>query len=292
MIMTARGETEEGSTFTTSDGIEIFYRRWRRDDDKDDARRGTVICAHGLGEHSGRYDHVARFFNELGCSFAALDHRGHGRSGGKRGHVNRFSQYIDDLDQFVSLVLDDEGETECWLLGHSLGGLIALNYTLDYAKRLHGTMVSSPALGLALEIPKGKLLIGRLFSVLIPTLTVTNEIDPEDVSHDPEVVAAYESDELVHDVVTTRFYTEFRRAMERAMQRAGEVAVPILMMQAGADKLVDAAATQRFYDRIQYDDKRFERFEGFYHELFNETERERVFETVRYWLQERLGTSA
>jgi len=279
--MTKAGE----GTLQAHDGTELFYRWWRPEDET----RAVIVVAHGLGEHSGRYAHVGQRFAAGGYAVYALDHRGHGRSQGKRGHVDRFQTYLDDLDAFFAVVGEREPEDRPrFLLGHSLGGLIALAYALEHPERLAGVITSSAALQLAVQVPWHKGLLGRLLSRLWPSLTLGNELDPALLSHDESVVQAYVEDPLVHDRISARAFTEMLRAMRDVLQRAPSLAVPALIMHADEDQLTSPEGSKRFYEMMTLADRQLTLYGGYFHELFNEVGREAVFREVEAWLDRHL----
>ena len=186
------GKTDE---FSGSDGIKIFYRQYQAE-----SERARMVIAHGLGEHSGRYGNVVERVLPKGFSVWVPDHRGHGQSGGKRGHILNFVQYLTDLRSMIELAKKDiPGEIPCFLLGHSMGGLIALYFAQRYPELIDGVVASSPCLGMVIEIPPVKKVLGSFMSYLWPGLIMGNELDATKISHDPDVVKAYENDPLVHD---------------------------------------------------------------------------------------------
>jgi len=270
------------ASFDGAGGVRIFYQRWIPE-----ACDRVMVIAHGLGEHSGRYGNVVEYFTPRGFAVYALDHRGHGRSGGKKGHIGSFDEYLDDLDRLVRIAASDEEGKPLFLVGHSLGGLIALSYALTRPERLDGLIVSSSALKLAVDVPAWKAVLGKFFSRFIPTFTMGNELNPDDVSRDAAVVAAYKADPLVHDRVSARFFQEFVGAMERAHRDAHKLALPSLVLQAGADRLVDPDGSRAFYAKITHKDKALKVYEGLYHEIYNEAERGEVFADMEQWLEGR-----
>lgn len=273
------------STFQATDGTELLYRWWRPEGEV----RAVVVVAHGLGEHSGRYEHVGQRLADGGCAVYALDHRGHGQSQGRRGHVDRFQAYLDDLDVFFEVIEGQESpELPRFLLGHSLGGLIALAYALREPRRLAGVITSSAALQLAVDVPWYKALPGRLLSRLWPSFTMGNEVDPALLSHDEEVVRAYVEDPLVHDRISARAFTEMVRAMADTLRRAPSLAVPALIMHADDDRLVSPEGSKRFYEGMTLEDRQLTLYGGYFHELFNETDRDAVFREVEAWLSRHL----
>ncbi len=278
------GETT--GDFQSSDGLKIFYRKHPAEPE-----RARVLIAHGLGEHSGRYGNLAERLVPKGLTLWAPDLRGHGRSEGRRGHVGSFGEYLGDLH--TALALCREGLPEgrkCFLLGHSMGGLIALRFALDSAGAIDGVVVSSPALGVRVKVGLVKSVLGKLMSRLRPGLALGNELDASRISHDAEVVRRYREDPLVHDRVSARWFTEFLGAIKRTHDQAPRMEVPILMQVAGDDHLVDAEASRRFFDKLTLSDRTFHFYEGLYHEIYNEPEQQRdeVLGDLEAWLETRL----
>lgn len=276
---------EQRGSFEGVGGVEIFYRRYRGV-----GSRASMVIAHGLGEHSGRYENVVETALPPGISVWAADHRGHGKSGGKRGHVSAFEEYLQDLGRFIRLVENEAPGRPVFLLGHSLGGLIALGFALRHGAVLDGLIVSSPALGMRAEVPPWKALMGRAMSAAWPSLALSNGLDASKISRDQEVVRRYLNDPLVHDRVTARWYTEFSKEIEAVNRRASELSLPLLMQLAGEDRLVDSAASEGFFKRLSVKDKTLYVYPGLYHEVYNEkkNERARVLKDLENWLKPRL----
>jgi len=274
--------TEEGK-FAGTGGVEVYWRAWLPDN-----VRAVVIICHGLGEHSGRYAELAERLNQHDLAAFALDHRGHGRSGGRRGHVLSFNEYLQDLDSFRRQVDARFERLPRFLLGHSLGGLIAARYAEEYNAGLAGLILSSAALRVDVNAPAIKLALGRVMSKILPALTLGNELDPHMISHDPKVVKDYIDDPLVHDRVSARWFTEFTAAIETVQERAGAIAIPTLVMQSGDDKLVAPRGAQEFFDRLTVPDKTLKSWDGFYHEMFNEVDRQKPLELTLQWIEKHL----
>ena len=185
--------SEKTGALTSSDGLKIFYRHYPAE-----SERTRMVIAHGLGEHSGRYGNVVDRMLPKGVSVWVPDHRGHGQSEGKRGHVLNFVQYLSDLRISVELAGGDRPEgMKCFLLGHSMGGLIALYFAQQFPGLIDGVIASSPALGMVIKIPGAKKMLGSFMSYIWPEMTMGNELDTSKVSHDPKIVRAYETDPLV-----------------------------------------------------------------------------------------------
>lgn len=279
--------TEVNSSFTARDGLNIFTRKI----DVDNPRAGLVI-AHGLGEHSGRYQNVIERLAPKGITIWALDHRGHGQSGGAKGHVLHFDQYLMDLQNLVETASSEIGEKKkLFLMGHSMGGLIAISFAIRFGRMLDGLIVSSPALGMVVKVPAWKSVLGKMMSNLLPGLTMSNELDKDKISHDKDVVADYESDPLVHDKVSARWFTEFTGTMEKVHEKAGTINFPVLMQIAGDDYLVRAESSKDFYENLTCEDKELHFYEGLYHEIYNEVkeDREEVLNDLENWIERQIS---
>lgn len=275
-----RHETGE---FSGVRGVNIFYQTWIPE-----APKAVLVVAHGGAEHSGRYEHLAKRFSGKGYAVYALDHRGLGRSGGVRGDVEKFEYYLDDLETFAKRAAGRHPGLKTFLVGHSIGGLLVLGACARNPKVANGVVASSPCLDLSMKVPPVKAALGRLLARIAPTLALDNGIPSEGVSRDPAVVEAYKRDPLRYGKVTARFFVELVRGMEMVRGMAGQLEMPCLIMQAGDDKLVSKDATIRFFEAIRFPDKEFKLWEGLYHELFNEPEKEEVFKLVEGWLEKRV----
>lgn len=268
---------ERALTLRAADGVEIVAR------DLGELRAPrTLILVHGYGEHGGRYLERASTFVGAGFRVLIPDVRGHGRSGGPRGYVDRFSRYLDDLE-----LVRERASGAVALLGHSHGGLISLAALTSRTLDVKAAATTSPFLGLGLVPPAWKTKAATLLSAALPRVSLPSEIKPEDVSHDPAVVAAYAADPLNHHVNNARWYTEAMAAIDGVFRDAGRVSVPILLMQAGDDKLVSAAASRRWAAGAPPDLVRYEEVEGAYHELLFEPDGQRHAERVLRWFDEK-----
>jgi len=267
------------SGYLETDGFRLFYQSWLPENPRE-----VMVVAHGLGEHSGRYGNLVDYFVPRGYGIFAADHRGHGRSSGIRGHVGSFLEYRDDLAAFVRKVVRETQREKVILVGHSLGGLIATGYGLRYPETLLCLVLSSPALRTHKPPPRIKANLGKVLAHVAPKLLMRNEIDPSHISRDQGVVKAYLEDPLVHDRVSPRFFVEFLKETERVFQDAAWLSVPLLLLQAGDDRLVSATASREFFDRAGSKDKELKVYPGHYHELFNEPEKEQVFGDMMSWL--------
>ena len=278
---------------TAADGIALHWRSWAPPQPI-----GVLVVIHGLAEHGGRYQETAEAFAAKGWAVFAGDLRGHGRSadvpGAGRVHVNRFNDYFRDVEAFLKLARENHADLPVFLLGHSMGGLITISYVLQNPAGLSGAIISSPALGTHPDF-KPPALLRLLVSVLdrlAPRLRFPSDLDTNAVSRDPEVVRAYIDDPLVSEKVSARWYAEILRAMSRAHADAPRLQAPMLLMQSGADRLVDPAAPARWAQATAAGHVELVNWEGLYHEMFNEPEKKQVRRRALDWLQQRLSQQA
>ena len=254
--------------------------------------RGTVVVLHGYCEHRGRYRHVAAHLNRHGYNVLVGDLRGHGESGGPRGFVNRFSDYLADTQAFLTEAAAQfkpsggPAAAKPILLGHSMGGLVGLQFALNHPEALRALALSSPFLGLKIIVPGWKRTLGLVASVISPKLRLPSGLGSADLSHDPEVGRRYDADPLVTHDATARWFTETTAAQDDLRARAGRVRVPTLMQVAGDDRIVDAEVSQVMFDRLGASDKNLTVYPGLFHEIFNEVDRERVLADLTNWLVE------
>ncbi len=269
------------TTFTASDGENLAAYRWPLAEGR--PWRGTVLLVHGLGEHAGRYHHVAERLNSWGFAVRAYDHYGHGRSAGPRGGLNHDMRLLDDLADMVESARAHTPEgLPLVLLGHSMGGLLAARFVAMHLRAVDALVLSSPALDPGLNAVQ-KLLLATL-PRLAPNLRVGNGLDARYISHDPAVVAAYQNDPLCHDRISARLARFIADGGPATVARAAHWRVPTLLMWAGADRLVNPAGSRAFAAAAPDSVVQSRCFEGLYHELFNEQDAAPVFDVLQRWL--------
>jgi alpha-beta hydrolase superfamily lysophospholipase len=243
--------------------------------------RGSIVVMHGLGEHSGRYQHLAGFFNSCGLSVRCYDHRGHGRSEGRRGDVI----HGDPMLQDAQIVIDDFSSrysTPPFLFGHSMGGLFAARFALSQRAPLRGLILSSPALALRLKPIDLRLL--KVAEALVPWLGVPNGLRPADLCHSTAVVDAYKHDPLVHARISARLLRSMLDSIDDCQQHAHAMAVPTLLLVAGSDAAVDPSGALRFYQKLPPGLAQLHVYEHMFHEIFNEPDAALAFDDLRGWL--------
>ncbi len=276
--------TEEGRfefAWQASDGLRLWAQGWRPQAEP----RAVVCLVHGGGEHSGRYAHVAAALTAASYAFLAFDLRGHGRSEGPRGHAPSYEVLLDDLGRFLDEAARRFPGLPRFLYGHSLGGNLALNYALRRRPALAGVIVTSPFLRPAFRPPPWKLALGRVLYRLWPLFSMSNEVNPQALSRDRGIARAYTSDPLVHNRVTARAGLDVLQAGRWAIDHAPEFSLPLLIVHGGADAIASPEASRRFAERVP-SAVTLRVWEGLYHEVHNEPERQAVLAFVLGWLQE------
>jgi len=270
--------------FAAADGLVLTRQVWRPEGEP----AAVLAVVHGYGEHGGRYRGLAGDMTARGYAVHVYDLRGHGRSGGRRGHLGRFSDYLDDTARFLDAVREDQPGRPLYLLGHSLGGLIAASYVeARPADALAGLILSSPFLRLGMPVPPLKLSAARLLSLVAPAVNIGNSLDPAGLSHDRDIVRDYGTDPLNHHVATARWAAEVVAAQGAALSAAGRIRLPLLLLYGDADVVADPAASRELFERVASEDKTEHGYAGFYHEIFNETGRATVFADLVAWVEAR-----
>lgn len=268
-----------------SGGLALYYQAWR----PDRPVRGAVGIVHGVGEHSGRYANLVDHLVPLGFAVWAYDHRGHGRSAGRRVHVDRWRQYLDDLHVFHRLVEEREPDLPFFLWGHSMGALILLEYLTVHQAGLRGAVISGAPIQ-PVGVAKPLLVaVARALSPIVPTLAIRTKLDVEALSRDPGVVEAYRADGRVSATATVRWGTEALAAVERVKASLGEIRLPVLVLHGGGDRLNAAEGARWAFERIGSADKTLRIYPRTYHEPHNDVNFREVLEEAGSWLSDRAG---
>ncbi|GAC1472953.1 MAG: monoacylglycerol lipase [Chloroflexota bacterium] len=267
-------------------GYQLHSQCWAPDHDP----RAAIAIVHGYAEHSGRYSHVVEYFVPRDYEVCAFDHRGHGRSPGRRGHINAWTEYREDVRIFVTVIQNRRPGLPVFLYGHSLGGLIALEYALHYPDGPRGLIASAPALG-GLYVNPLLFHFSRVMSYVWPSFTRKGKVSGEGLSRDPAVAPAFRGDPLVHNHASARFGREMQRAMNRTMAGASGLRVPLLIIHGTEDRVVAQEPSQRFFDQATLADKDYLSIPGGYHEPHNDLDWEAVLQYVERWIERHLATN-
>jgi len=263
-------------------GVKLFYKAWVPQ--KSNIR---IILLHGAGEYSEKYARFAEWFFQKGIDVFALDLRGHGRSGGAVCHVKDFKDYAEDLDIFAGFLDKGWGHKNTFLVSHSLGGLIAIFYAMNFSYDFKGIVLCSPCLKLKLKLQQLMGLLANIFSKVLSDKPFASHIKPRMATHDKYIIKRFTRDPLIHHVVTASLYIQMLKTMDFVKARAGNFTRPLLLLQAGSDKICDAKVAEDFYAACGSTDKALKLYSGFYHELLNDIGKEKVFEDIYVWITER-----
>lgn len=272
------------SSFRAHDGLTLFCRSWV----PDHKARAAVILSHGYAEHSGRYDALAGVLTRHGYAVYALDHRGHGQSEGERANVSVFRCYVDDLGRFIERVREGHPRPPRFLLGHSMGGLVALQLVLEHPEKVEGVAVSAAFIQNATHVPPPLARAARLVSRFAPKLPVQH-LDTDALARDKGVVERYRNDPLVyHGKVKARLGAEMLQAGPYVLGHAPSIRLPLLLMHGTADRIAAVSGTQAFFERVGSSDKQLKLYDGAFHEVFNDHGKETVQADLLAWLERQL----
>ena len=267
----------------TPDGYKLFGQGWR----PDKKIRGVICLCHGLGEHSGRYIHLARFLTESGFALITFDMRGHGKSPGKRGHAFSYEVLLDDITQLMREAKDRFPGIPLFLYGYSLGGNLVLNYALRRRPEIAGVIAASPFLRLSKRPFLLMIMAARIFNVLWPSCSISRKEDMKGITHDRKILADMDKDTLHHDHISARLFIHTYDAAAWAMEKASDFSHPLLLMHGSDDKYTSPQGSEDFAKLVK-GDCTFKLWKGLYHELHNESKREDVFEYLGKWLKKHL----
>lgn len=267
-------------TFKSPNGTTIFHQSWLPDTEPE----AVILLVHGLGEHSGRYMNVVNHLVPQGFVICALDHQGHGKSEGQRKYITTFDEYIHTLEDFSARVRAEYPQLPVFLLGHSMGGLIAVRYLLEHQYEFRGAVISAPAIKVSDNVSSTTIWMGKLMSATLPKLGLI-PINPAGVSRDPAVVSAYLDDPLVFKGKTSaRLAAEILKNMHYVLDHAHQITLPMLIVQGDADVIVDPAGAGLLRDAVGGQNVQLNVYNGLYHEVFNEPEHADVLADVADWL--------
>lgn len=268
---------------TTTDANPLFVRQYGPE--RDVPR--TLVVVHGLSEHGERYAHVARWLVEQDWNVVIADLRGHGRSGGPRSHVADFGHYVEDVEA-VRLQLG-LAPAETVVLGHSMGGLIAARYAQAFPENLSALVMLSPLLGIRVPIPKMTVAVGRVLSYVAPQVRFKSRVDPYHTTRNLDALERRLSDPLIDRSVTAGWFFAMRGALRSVWSEAGKLRVPLLVLQAGEDRIVDPAAIEPWLEQVASPVREFRMIPDSLHELLNEPDWETTAASIAEWLTGRFA---
>jgi alpha-beta hydrolase superfamily lysophospholipase len=277
--MSTNGTVHDGY-LQSHDGLTLYFRERIVPD-----ARAQIILVHGVAEHYGRYRGFEEFFASRGIGFSTMDLRGHGQSEGRRVFVADFEDYLRDLDLLVERV--ESHSDRIFLVGHSLGGVIAVRYAETRHPTFAGFVTSSAGLKAMIIPPRPVVAVLELINKLYPATRVPGLVKPHQICRDEAIVRRYQADPLVPKHMTTSLGFQVLAAAETALAEAHQIDLPTLVMHGGADSVADPKGSQELFEGIAAQDKRIEIYPGLYHEIFNEPERERVLTDLHDWIEER-----
>jgi alpha-beta hydrolase superfamily lysophospholipase len=267
--------------FTGRNNFSLYRQAWL----PDGIPVAVLVLVHGIAEHSGRYSNLVNYFVPKGYAVYSFDLRGHGKSEGIRSYVERFSYYLDDLKIFCNIVREENKKAKIFLVGHSMGSTIAIAYAIEHQSELNGLIVSGTTLKAGASINRVTILMAKILSILAPKMGVS-ALDANLISRDKAVVDAYVHDPLNYTgKLRARWGTELLKTMVRLQSKISELSLPILIMQGSADRISDPSSSTMLFDGVKSKDKTLKLYEGFYHEIFNDPERQQVFLDMEAWLK-------
>jgi alpha-beta hydrolase superfamily lysophospholipase len=261
---------QENGQIQGKDSTDIYLRQWIPD-----KPMAIMIITHGIGEHSGRYNAIAETLAAKRIAVYIPDLRGHGNSSGIRGHVQSFRDYIYDLKILYNKINDTYKELPVFIMGHSMGGVIATRYALTYKNDCSGLLLTSPAFIPTVEAPPIKKIVSSVLSTVMPTTQFSTNLDTVKLSHDENEVKAYTSDPLVHDKITSRLYLGLVENAAYCLDHASEITIPLLVLHGTDDAICSIRGSEIFFQRSISADKSLVTYQELYHELLHEIPREK-----------------
>lgn len=274
----------ETGNFSGRDGLRLFWRAYPAEG------RIPVVVVHGFAEHSGRYNEILQELHQKGYGALAFDLRGHGNSDGKRGFINRFDDYVDDLNAAIAFSLQRFKADKVIILAHSMGALVATQLAHRGSEKILGMVLSSPLFGIKIEVPRWKKEFGSLMSKYWPSFSLPNKINPSLLTHDKLKAEAYSSDPLIFRHVCARWFEEIGRVTAQSDGKADRFDTPFLLQLSDEDHIVSYAKSCEWYQNTSNVDKELIIYKGFFHEIYNERERQKPIGDFLAWMLERWPT--
>lgn len=274
-------------TFAGANNLPLFYQSWRSATSHGTHHlhnKAIVTLVHGLGSYSDEFHHVVDYLVERNYVVYGIDLRGHGRSPGQRGYINRWTELRTDLGCLVEQIREREGDLPLFLYGHSLGAVVVLDYVLHFPQDIAGVITTAPALK-QVGVPPIRMLLGKILSQIYPRFSLSTGISKDAASHDPTVVQTYSTDPLRHCRGTARLATEFVATTDWLRQHAGDLQVPLLILHGGCDRVTSPQISREFFEKVTVTDKTFVEYPESYHDLHDEVNYLEFLADVHGWLE-------
>ncbi len=266
--------------FDGMNGVSLYSQRWLPEVHP----RAVIAIVHGIGDHSGRYLNIVNHLVSSEYAVYGFDLRGHGNSPGQRGHIDSWVEYRIDLLNFIKVIKAQQSRRLIFLMGHSMGALIALDYILSENDRLAGMIISGAPIEPVGVAKPYKVALARILSRIYPRFPIGLGLDDNAISRIPSVVESYQDDPLVHGKISARWGTELLSALESVKMHVEDISIPLLMIHGEADRLNSAEGAKKFFDRIRAYDKEFICYPAGYHELHNDLDNETMLSDLLDWI--------
>ena len=286
------------ATFQGMDGVSLFFQSWSRSPSKSsmesrpglpaDQPKASLVIVHGVAEHSDRYTNLVEGLVPRGYALYAYDQRGHGRSPGQRGFIRSWSEYRRDLGAFLETVREQDTQLPVFLYGHSMGALVVLDYVLRHPDGLEGVIVSAAPIDSSKAASPFLVAAARLLSIIWPSFVIKSPLEPAQLSRDPRVVQAYQTDPRVFHTMTARWGTEYLDTQAWVRAHASNLNLPILMVHGDADQICLPEGSRWFFDQMTQPDKTLKVYPGWFHESHNEQGHAQEIDDIASWIEARI----
>lgn len=271
------------SYFVSQKKYRLYYQFWEKPDSQ-----AVLVFVHGLNEHSGRYQNPVRYFEKKPYSLYLFDLRGHGRSDGVRSHVEKFEDYIEDLKSFLVFIDKNEKHKKIFLVGHSMGGQIVLNFVSQYPKMVSAFIASSPNVLTKIKINWLKKNLGRSLAHFLPRLSLGNDIQAKWISRNRKVVEDYQKDPMTSPKITLKLAAEIFKNQDNLLEKIQSITIPALIQHGSGDEICDYLGSELVFKTIKSSDKHLQIYPGHYHELFNDLDYHLVLDNMDTWIKKRI----
>ncbi|OGQ08142.1 MAG: hypothetical protein A3G32_08325 [Deltaproteobacteria bacterium RIFCSPLOWO2_12_FULL_40_28] len=271
------------SYFSSQKKYRLYYQYWEKTNPQ-----GILVFVHGLNEHSGRYQNPIHYFEKKPYSLYLFDLRGHGRSDGVRSHVEKFEDYIEDLKSFLMLINKNAKHQKIFLIGHSMGGQIVLDFVSQYPKMVSGFIASSPNILTKVKINWLKKNLGMSLAYFLPKLSLGNDINAKWISRNTKVVEDYQKDPMTSPKITLKLASEIFKNQEKLLEKIKAITTPALIQHGSGDEICDHLGSELVFKTIKSPDKHLQIYPGHYHELFNDLDYHLVLSNMDAWIKKRI----